>query len=142
VHLLHHTSLYHLLLISLVLALDFLLHVLPFVLLHPLDLLLLLLLELDVLLPVRVHVLQQINAGLVLTVPLLLALLPLLCVFLSNELVDHAFVNHFVLGLLGCELLQLDCLGSVTHSFLVLQLLKCLLAFKGSVEQLQVPLLL
>ncbi len=83
-HLLHHAGLDHLLLVSFVLPLDLLLHVLPLVLLHPLNLLLLLLFEFDVLLSVRIHIFKQINAGLVLAVPLLLTLLPLLCVLLRN----------------------------------------------------------
>lgn len=142
VHLLHHASLYHLVLVGLVLALNFGFHVVALVLLHPLLLLLQLFLKFDVLLPICVDVSQQVNAGLVLTVPLLLTGFPLLGVLLSNESIDHLLVSLFVLALLLGELLQLNSLGTVAHAFVVLKLLKSLLALKGGVQKLQVSLLL
>lgn len=142
VHLLHHASLYHLVLVGVVLALNFGFHVIALVLLHPLMFLFQLFLEFDVLLPICVDVSQQVNAGLVLTVPLLLTGFPLLGVLLSNEPIDHLLVSLLVLALLLGELLQLNSLGTVAHAFVVLKLLKSLLALKGGVQKLQVSLLL
>lgn len=56
VHLLHHARLNHLLLVGLVLALNFRLHVVALVVLHPVLLFLQLFLKFDVLLPICVNV--------------------------------------------------------------------------------------
>lgn len=142
VHLLHHASLHHLVLVSLVLTLNLSLHVLALVLLHPLLLILQLLLKLDVLLSISVHVSQQVDAGLVFTVPLLLAGLPLFGVLLSDKPVDHLLVDLLVLALLKGKLLKLDCLSTVAHTFIILKLLESLLALKCRVQKLQISLFL
>ena len=141
-HLLHHARLDHLLLVGLVLSFDLCLHVLALELLHPLGLLLELLLQFNVLLAVSIHILKQVNARLVLPVPLLLTGFPLLGVLFSYEFVNHLLVGLLVLSDLLRVLLELDCLGAVLHSLLILKLLQCLLVFEGRVEQLQVALLL
>ena len=84
VHLLCKACLYHLLFVCSVLALDLCLHVLAFVLFHPFLFSLLLFLELDMLFSVLVDVAKQVNAGLVLAIPLLLSVLPLLRILVSN----------------------------------------------------------
>ena len=129
VHLLHHARLDHLVLVGLVLTFNLRFHILPLIRLHPLLLAFEFLLQLDLLLSVRVNILQQVDACLVLTVPLLLASLPLLCVLLSHQLVNHLLVGLLVLALLLGELLQLDGLSTVTHSLIKLQLFECLLSF-------------
>lgn len=50
----------------------------------------------DVLLTVLVDVLEEVDAGLVFTAPLLLASIPLLLVFILRQLVDHLFVSSLV----------------------------------------------
>jgi hypothetical protein len=142
VHLLHHAGLHHLLLVGLVLTVNFGFHVVALVLLHPLLLRLKVLLELDVLLSISVHVPQKVNAGLVFTVPLLLAGLPLLGVLVGNQLVDHLLVSLLVKVHLRGKLLEFDSLGTVAHTFVVLNLLESFLAFEGRVQKLQVSLLL
>lgn len=120
VHLLHHRSLDHLVLVGLVLPLDLSLHILALILFHPLLLALQLFLQLDLLLSVRVNIPQQVDAGLVLTVPLLLASFPLLSVLLGNQLVNHLLVSLLVLVLLLGKLLKLDRFSSVTHPLIKL----------------------
>jgi len=90
-----HGRLDHLLLEGAVLALDFRLHILAFVLFHPLSLLLQLLLQFDVLLAGLVDVLEQVDSCLIFSVPLLFPLVPLLRILYSNE-----FVNQFLLCVL------------------------------------------
>ena len=77
----------------------------------------------------------------VFTVPLLLAGLPLLGVFVGYKLVDHLLVGLLVKVHLRGKLLKLDRLGTVAHTFVILDLLKSLLAFEGRVQKLQVSLL-
>ena len=141
VHLFGDARLNHLLLVGAILALNFCLHVLALVLFHPLLLILLFLFEFDVLLSVLVDVLEQVNAGLVFAVPLLLSLLPLLSVLLCHELVDHSLVGLFVGLLLRGILLQLDGFSSVRHFFLVFNLLDHSFSFNRSLQQLQITLL-
>ena len=93
------------------------------------------------LLSVLVNVLEQVNAGLVLAVPLLLSMLPLLSVLLCHELVDHSLVGLFVGLLLRGILLQLDGFSSVRHFFLVFNLLDHSFSFNRSLQQLQITLL-
>ena len=130
-HLFRDASLDHLLLVGPVLALNFSFHVLALVLLHPLLFVLLLLLEFDVLFSVLVDILKQVDAGLVLAVPLFLTLLPLLGVFLRHQLVNHSLVGLFVGLLLRGVLLQFDGLPTVRHFFLVFNLLDHSFSFYG-----------
>jgi len=102
-------------------------------LLHPVGFVLELLLKLDVLLSVGVNVLKQVDASLVLTVPLLLAGLPLLGVLLRNELVDHLLVCLLVLGNLTGVFLELNSLRAVLHALVVLKTFKSLLLVKGGI---------
>jgi hypothetical protein len=122
-HLLRKTCLNHLLFVGPILALNFSLHILTFVLFHPILLLPLLFLKLYVLLPILVDVLEQVDASLILAIPLSLPLLPLFGVFFWNKFVNHSFVSLLVGLLLRGKLLKLDRLVSVGHPLLVLNLL-------------------
>lgn len=54
------------------------------------------LLEFDVSLTVLVNVLEEVNAGLVFTAPLLLTSIPLLCVVCGDEVLNHLLVSSLV----------------------------------------------
>lgn len=140
VHLLGNASLDHLLFVGTILALNFSFHILALILFHPLLLFLLLLLEFDMLFSVLVNILKQVDAGLVLTVPLPFALLPLLGVFLRHKLVYHPFVGLFVSLLLRGILLKLNGLPAMRHLFFVFNLLNHSFAFNCSLQKLQVAL--
>jgi hypothetical protein len=131
VSLLSHRGLNHLFLESAVLALNLRLHIVAFVLLHPFTLPLLLLLQLNVLLALLIHIFQQVDAGLVLTVPLLLALLHLLFIFLGDEFVNHSFISLLVSCCLNGEFLKFNCLIAVSKSFLLLLLLDSAFVVEG-----------
>ena len=122
-HLLRKTCLNHLLFVGPILALNFGLHILTFVLFHPILLLPLLFLKLYVLLPILVDVLEQVDASLILAIPLSLPLLPLFGVFFWNKFVNHSFISFLVGLLLRGKLLKLDRLVAMGHSLLVLNLL-------------------
>ena len=139
-HLLHHASLDHLLFVSLVLALNFLFHILALVLLHPLAFSLELFLQLNILLAISINILKKVDAGLIFTIPLLFTVLPLFSILLCNKFVNHLFIRLFVEFLFKSELLKFDGLNSVALAFLVFKLLDCLLALKSSIQQLQVAL--
>ena len=142
VTLLSNAGLDHLVLEGVVLTLDLALHVLALVILHPLVLLLLLLVLVHRLLAGRKHVLQQVGAGLVLAVPLLLAHVPLLRVLLGNEVVNHRCVCQLIGTGLASELLKLHGLSSVLVVRVLLDLFDSGLAGETLVQQLEVALLL
>lgn len=64
--------------------------------------------EQNILFAVGVHILEQVNSGLVLSPPLLLACIPLLCIFLGNKVINHLFVSCLVNASLVVVLLKLD----------------------------------
>jgi len=79
----------------------------------------LLLFQLNILLSSLVNVSEQVYAGLVLSVPLLLSDIPLLRVFISNKFVDHSFISLGIRFSLKCKFLYLDGFFSMRHfSFL------------------------
>lgn len=89
-------------------AFDFALNRLLVVVFEPLALLLKRLLEEDVLLAILVHVLQQVDASLVLTTPLRFPCVPLLVVLLSSQVIDYLFF----LSLVGLDVLVVSLEGA------------------------------
>jgi hypothetical protein len=92
VALLSKASLDHLILVGAVLALNLAFHVVALVLLHPVCLLLFNLVKMYFMLAGGVNILKKVDTGLVLTVPLLLAQLPLFRIFFHHKSVDHLLV--------------------------------------------------
>jgi hypothetical protein len=131
----------HLVLEGAVLTLNFTFHVLALVILHPVGLGLLLLVLVYLLLARLKHILEQVGAGLVLTVPLLLAHIPLLGVLFADEVVKQLVVGLLVGKGLSSELLKFHSLGSVRGAGIVLDLFDSGFAGKTVVEQLEVALL-
>ena len=142
VHLFGDASLDHLLFICSILALDFSLHILALVLFHPFLLFLLLLFEFNVLLSVLVNILKQVDAGLILAVPLSLTLLPLFGILFRHKLVNHALIGLLVSLLLRGILLELNRLPTMRHLFLVFNLLDHSFSLYRSLQELQIALLL
>jgi hypothetical protein len=105
VALLSKASFDHLILVGAVLALNLAFHIVALVLLHPVGLLLLNLVKMYFVLAGRVNILEQVNAGLVLTVPLLFAQLPLFRILFLHKSVDHLFVCELISGGFSSELL-------------------------------------
>ena len=124
-----------LLLVLLVLALHLRVDLLLLVVLEPGGLSLQLLLQKDISLTVLVHVLEEVDAGLVFTTPLLLPRIPLLGVLLGRKLFDVLSVRRLVVPLLVVVLLELLNLAPPGHALLFLYLLQGLLLGEGLVEE-------
>lgn len=86
-------------------------------------------------LAILVDILQKVDAGLVLTPPLLLTVVPLFFVLLLSQLVDVALVGSFVSFLLVVMLLQLLNLPSAGKSFSILSILHGLFVGKSLVKK-------
>jgi len=100
-------------------------------LLEPLGLLLQSLLEEDVLLTVLVDILEQVDAGLILTAPLLLTSVPLSLVLLLSQLLNVALILSLVRLLLLVMRLKSLGLSATLISLLLLDLLDGTLAGNG-----------
>ena len=94
------------------LTFDHLLIVVP----EPFSLLLDLLLEKNVSFAVLVHILQQVDTGLILASPLLLAVVPLLLILYLGQLINVALVGSLVRRLLVVVLLELLNLATAGHA--------------------------
>lgn len=109
------------------------------VVLKPMSLALHRLLQQDVLLTVLVDVLEEVDTGLVLTAPLLLASVPLLLVFDLSQLIDHLLVLSLArFGVLVMSLELLD-LPTASHALILLHLLDCLLMVKSLTKEYLIP---
>lgn len=130
------------LLVNLVLSIDFRLDVVLLILSEPIRFTLELLLQFNVSFTVLVHILQQVNASLVLTTPLLLSHVPLLIVFFSNEAVNHLLVSFFIGFLLLVVVLKLNSLLSDFGLLSSFSISDCLFVSKRFSEQILISLFL
>ena len=124
-----------------VLSVDLGINLLLVVLSLPLGLLLHGLLQKDISLTVLVDILEEIDASLVLTSPLLLSGVPLLFVLLLSQVVNHPLVGLFVVPLVLVVLLKLLDLATASQSLICLVVLDSLLASQGGIKELLVSLL-
>ena len=111
----------------LVLSLDISIDLGLVVVLEPLSLILESLLEEDVLLAILVHILQEVDTGLVLTTPLLLASIPLFLVFLLNKSFNLALVRSLVRSSILVMLLELLDFPTASQSLCIFVILHSLL---------------
>lgn len=123
------------LLMSLVLSLNVAVNHILVILFEPEGFFLQCLLQQDVLLAVLVHVLEQVDSGLVLTAPLLLAGVPLLLVFVLSELINVALVGHLVALHVVVMLLQFLDFRAAGKSLLHLDLLDRLFALESGIKE-------
>ena len=101
---------------------------------EPISLVLESLLEEDVLLAILVHILQKVNASLILTAPLLLTSIPLFLVFLLGELFDHALVLGLVRDSILVVLLELLDLSATRQPLIFLVISHSLLLCQGLIQ--------
>lgn len=113
-----------------------------FFLLLPLFFLLLGLLEHDIVLAVRVYILEQIDSRLVFLSPGSFTRLPLLGVFGSHEIFNHALVCSLVLLALVVVLLQLDDLAFASLLLHLLQAFQSCFSLERLCKHLLVAILL
>ena len=98
---------------------------LQFIVLQPVSFLLQFSFSENILLTVLIYILHQVDTSLVLTAPLGLLCLPLLDVFVLNQLVDHLLVFSFILSLLAIVLLELNDLFSACIFYSLLKISDC-----------------
>lgn len=110
---------------------DLLLVVLP----QPVGLLFERLLEQDVLLTILIHVLEQVDSGLVLAAPLLLAGVPLLLVLHLGQIIDHLLVRRLVGPRILVVRLELLDFATALHALLQLHLLDLPFALESRLEK-------
>lgn len=113
--------------VHLVLAVDFLIDLLLLVVAKPVLLLLQGLLKKDSLLTVLVDVLEQVDAGLIFTSPLLLSCVPLFLILLHRECIDVPLLGLLVRALLLVVLLKLLDLASARKPLFLFEVLHGLL---------------
>jgi len=104
-------------------------------LLEPLGFLLHRLLEQDILFTVLIDVLEQIDASLVLTAPLLLTCIPLLLILHLGQFLDHLFVRCLVI--LSILIVSLELLNFLTtsHTLFCLNLLDSSLTIESCLKK-------
>lgn len=129
-----------LLLVGKVLTFNLGIDVLLFVIFEPVSLLLLLFFKFNISFAVMVNVFEKVNASLVLTAPLLLTLVPLLLVFVSDELVDHFFISILISLLRLVVFLKFSDFVAAGEAFIGFELLKFLFVGKGLSEKSLVAL--
>lgn len=136
------SSIQLLLLVKLVLSLDLCIDCRLLMINQPLLFLFTSLLEHNISLAVSVYVLQEIDAGLVFSAPLLFPRFPLLSVLDCNQIIDHLFISGFILLALIVIFLQFKDILFTGFPFQLFEPFKSCLSLKRLFEHRLITLLL